>query len=390
MINRKNFRLAPRNVARVGLISILVGSSMLGCSSTGGMLEPDRLDYKSASKAAAVNLEIPPDLTQLQRDNRYAVPDANRGVATASDFKSRQTVQPVGAGNVVIAPSTVGDIHVERDSNQRWLVVKSTPEALWPQIKLFWQDSGFSMKLETPESGIMETDWAESRLQVTGGGIQRLLDKAVSSLRDTGLRDKYRTRLERREDGSTEIYISHRGATEEIVGTSVDRFTTTKWTTRPSDPGLEAEALSRLMVRLGAQSEKAKEAMASAKQPPSRAKLVKADSGSYVEDDEEFDRAWRRVGLALDRVGFTVEDRDRAQGVYFVRYVSQDTDKESEGFFSKLFSSSDDQSKSAQRYRVSVKGVGAATQISVLNNEGRPEISKTADQILSLLTEQLK
>ena len=37
------------------------------------------------------------------------------------------------------------------------------------------------------------------------------------------------------------------------------------------------------------------------------------------------DRAWRRVG-ALDRVGFTVEDRDPLRRVYYVRYVDPEVD----------------------------------------------------------------
>jgi outer membrane protein assembly factor BamC len=206
------------------------------------------------------------------------------------------------------------------------------------------------------------------------------------------LRDKFRTRIERRPDGKTEIYISHRGAVEEVVSTG-SQGDSTRWTSRPSDPGLEAEVLSRLMVRLGTNADKAKAAVASAQTQPTRSRLSKGDNGAFVEDDEEFDRAWRRVGLALDRVGFTVEDRDRAQGVYFVRYVNQDDDansKNSEGFLSKLFSSSDDKSKQAKRYRISVKGIGSTSQVSVLDSDGHPEVSSTAGKILALLNDQLK
>lgn len=388
MTIRKNFRMAQRNLVQGTLTSALV-VGLVGCSAVGSMLEPDRLDYKSASKVAPTNLEVPPDLTQLQRENRYAIPDLNRGVATASNFKSQQTAQPGPMSNLLIAPKSVADVRVERDGNQRWLVVNKTPEVLWQQIKDFWQDSGFIINVETPEAGIMETDWAENNLNIPKDFIHKVLGSVINGVSDTGLRDKFRTRIERRADGSSEIYISHRGAEEILTG---DRNDSTKWVSRPTDAGLEADALSRLMVRLGVEGEKAKVAVANAKSQSARSKLIKGENGSYVEDDEEFDRAWRRIGLALDRVGFTVEDRDRAQGVYFVRYVNQDQDANSKdnGIFAKLFASSDDQSKLAKRYRVSVKSNGATSQISVLNNDGLPEVSSTANQILSLLNEQLK
>jgi outer membrane protein assembly factor BamC len=374
-------------MAQRGLLYALALTGMVGCSSIGNLLEPDRVEYKSAGKAPS--LEIPPDLTQLQRENRYSIPEANRGTATASGYTMQQTARPTTT--TTVAPTPSADMRIERAGSQRWLVVKQSPEVLWPQIKDFWQDSGFLLVQETPQAGIMETDWAENRAKIPQDFIRNALGKALDSLYSTGERDKFRTRLERAPDGSTEIYISHRGMQEVLVGTQKE---STTWTPRPADPELEAEFLSRLMSRIGSEEVKAKAVVANAIAQPSRAKLVKGTNGGYVEVDESFDRAWRRVGLALDRVGFTVEDRDRTQGLYFVRYVDPDADQKQndKGFFSKLFTfgSSSDKAKTAPRYRVSVKGAGTSSQVAVLNNEGRPETSQTADRILSLLNEQLK
>jgi outer membrane protein assembly factor BamC len=382
MIIRKNSLFAQR-----GLVCALTLVGLAGCSSIGSMLEPDKVEYKSAGKAPS--LEVPPDLTQLQRENRYAIPEAGRGTATASGYTLQQGTRPTTTATV--APAPTADMRIDRAGNQRWLVIKQSPEVLWPQIKDFWQDSGFLISAETPQTGIMETDWAENRAKIPQDFIRSTLGKALDSLYSTGERDKFRTRLERNADGVTEIYISHRGMQEVLVGSQKD---STMWTPRPSDPELEAEFLSRLMARLGTETAKAKATVASAGMQAPRSKLVKVADNGYVELDEGFDRAWRRVGLALDRVGFTVEDRDRTQGLYFVRYVDPEYDQKKaseKGFFSKLFSfGSDDKAKSAQRYRVAVKGVGAASQVAVLNGEGRPETSQTADKILSLLNEQLK
>jgi len=351
-------------------------------------MEPGRIDYKSAGKAPT--LEVPPDLTQLQRENRYAIPEANRGTATASGFNLQQGAR--STNTAVVAPKGTPEMHIERDGNQRWLVVKQSPEVLWPELKDFWQDLGFLISIDSPQTGVMETDWAENRAKIPQDIIRSTIGKALDALYSTGERDKFRTRLERGPDGTTEIYISHRGAQEELVGREKE---TTVWTPRPADPELEAEFLARLMTRLGAENARAQAQVANAPVQQQRAKLVKGGDGAYIQIDESFDRAWRRVGLALDRVGFTVVDRDRSQGLYFVRYVDQDEDAKTkandQGLLARWFSfGSKDKEKSAQRYRVVVQAATMGSRVAVLNDQGQPEKSPTGDKILTLLNDQLK
>jgi outer membrane protein assembly factor BamC len=168
--------------------------------------------------------------------------------------------------------------------------------------------------------GIMETDWAENRAKLPQDMIRATLGKFLDQIYSTPERDKFRTRLEKgAEEGTTEIYISHRGMYEAYANEGKGR---TVWQPRPADPELEAEMLRRLMVRLGTQETRAKTLMAADAKKEERAKLMRATSGvGSLQLLEAFDRSWRRVGLALDRVGFTVEDRDRTKGLYYVRYV---------------------------------------------------------------------
>ncbi len=354
--------------------------SLTGCGMISSVIESDKVDYRSAKKAAP--LDVPPDLTQMSKDNRYGVPDG-RGVATASTFQ-----QPKGTlaqGDTVGNPNTP-NLRIERIGNQRWLVVKQTPEQLWPQLKEFWTDNGFNLATESSATGVMETEWTENRAKIPQDMIRTAIGKVFDGLYSTGERDKYRTRLERAADGSTEIYISHRGAEEVPMGAQKETFS---WVMRPNDPGLEAIFLSKLMARLGhTDIKEAKMAVNAAAPAALHAKLV----GTTVEVDEGFDRAWRRVGLALDRVGFTVEDRDRVQGVYFVRFV--DPDAKPDGFFKKLMNlgSSDDKAKEAQRYRVAVKAAAGATvsAVTVQSNDGKAEASPTGAKILKLLADELK
>jgi outer membrane protein assembly factor BamC len=379
MMNRKfKTHHAARTVALTAM-----ALSLAACST---VFESDKVDYRSAKKAAP--LDIPPDLTQLQKDNRYAVPDG-RGIATASGFQQARGTQalPAVAGGTV-GPVSTDAVHIERAGNQRWLVVKQTPEQLWQQLQAFWPSVGFTVETENAQTGTMETNWVENRAKIPQDIIRRTIGKVFDSAYSTGERDKFRTRLERRPDGSTEIYISHRGAEEVLVGPQKE---TTTWTVRPSDPGLEAEFLGRLMAQLtGVTTAKdVKQATAAVVNATPEAQHAKLENGKVVVD-EGFDRAWRRVGLALDRVGFTVEDRDRVQGIYFVRYVDPDKVNK-EGFFSKLFGN-EDKNKEAQRYRVLVSAVPSATttDVTVQTNDGKPETTDTGAKILKLLADELK
>ena len=385
MTNRKTTTLVPPSTAARALVLTTLAFSLSACSMLG--LDSNKVDYKASKKTAP--LDVPPDLTQLEKDGRYAVPD-NRGVATASGMNQAGGAQVANAapGSVeAIGPVSTDAVRVERSGNQKWLVVKKTPEQLWPELKAFWEANGFEIAQESPTTGIMETAWNEDRSKIPQDFIRRTIGRVFDSAYSTSERDKFRTRLERLPDGSTEVWISHRGAQEVFVGAQNE---STQWTSRPNDPALESAFLARLVAKLtGATDVKPAEAVVAGAVPVAlHAKLV----GDKVEVDEGFDRAWRRVGLALDRVGFTVEDRDRVQGVYFVRYIDPEaTDKK--GFFGKLFSFGDsDKLKEAQRYRISVKSVqGAATSdVTVQSNEGKPEVSATGTKILGLLANELK
>jgi outer membrane protein assembly factor BamC len=285
-------------------------------------------------------------------------------------------------------------MRIERSGTQRWLVVSGVaPDKLWPTVKDFWQETGFIVNVERPEAGVMETDWAENRAKIPQDGLRNWLGKTLDSIYSTAERDKFRTRLEKGEGGATEIYISHRGMYEVYVS---EGRSETRWQPRPAEPELEAEMLRRLMVRLGATEAQAQTQRAAKAAPvEEKAKLARATDGSgTLELQEGFDRAWRRVGLALDRVGFTVEDRDRSQGLYFVRYVDSEAaaGKDDKSFTSKLMFWKSDAPKAdpSARYRIYVKGSGSASTVQVLTREGGVDKSDTAKKILGLLHEQLK
>jgi len=359
--------------------------ALAGCSTVDSFLQGDKIDYKSqASKTAP--LEVPPDLTQLQRDSRYAPAG---GSVSASTYQSAAAAAPTAAAAVPsVAPVAVGEMRIVREGNQRWLVVPMPADQLWPQLREFWAERGFRLVVDNAQAGVMETDWAENRAKLPQDVIRRTIGRVLETLYDTGERDRFRVRIER-QGNATEVYISHRGMVEEYAG---DRKEQTVWTPRPSDPNLEAEFLTRLMVKLGAKESVAREVVANPVTPvTARARALAGQPALQV--DEGFERAWRRVGLALDRSGFTVEDRDRAGGLYFVRYVdpkSAATTAEP-GFFAKLFSFGKSADGAAPvRYRIALKGDGERTTVTVQNSPGAPEASNVGQRIVGLLVDDLK
>ncbi len=370
--------------------ALIAALSLGGCSMS---LETKKIDYKSAGKIRP--LEVPPDLTAVTPDERFVVPDVTpRGSATLSAYQQERQggAATAGADKGNLLPD-LANVHVERAGAQRWLVVKAPPEQVWPVVRDFWQELGFIIKTERPEAGIMETDWAENRANIPQDFIRNILGKVLDSLYSTAERDKFRTRLEPgKEPGTTEVYISHRGMVEVLEGG--DGGQRTIWQPRPADPELEAEMLRRLMVRFGVEESRSKTLLASGKDVE-RARLARAEDGSAaLVLDDAFDRAWRRVGLALDRVGFTVVDRDRAQGIYYVRYLdpeAEDTKKKDTGWFSKLaFWRSKDKEQKPEQFRILVTESGDGTRVAMQDQAGKPDKSETASKILNLLYEQLK
>ena len=369
---------------------IALSLALAGCSTS--LLESKRIDYKSGAKQMQQPLEIPPDLTAPTRDDRFAVPDVSpRGVATYSAYTADRAGQPAASRDPDVL-ATPEKMRIERAGTQRWLVVAGTPDDLWPQLKDFWLELGFILNVESPDIGVMETDWAEDRAKIPQDFVRSTLGKVIDGLFSTPERDKFRTRLEPgKEPGTVEVYISHRGMMEIYPTEAKD---STIWQPRPADPELEAEMLRRLMVRLGAEETRAEAALTTTP-VAERARIAAGSDGQVsLSMEEPFDRAWRRVGLALDRIGFTVEDRDRAQGLYFVRYVDPDVDNKSpeKGLMSKLafWRSEDKPAQSGGEYRLRVQGQGSDSRVTVLTREGGADTSDTAKRILGLLHNELR
>jgi outer membrane protein assembly factor BamC len=368
-----------------------------GCSGFGKKTE----EYKGAAARTVQPLEVPPELTAPTMDDRYSIPDPR--AQTAYSAYSQKPVPNAAVEAPTVLPK-FDSVKIERFGDQRWLVVKGEPEKVWPVAREFWIDNGFKLLREEPQLGLIETDWHEDRSKIPQDFVRRTIGRVMEGLYSYPRRDKFRTRLEKGvEPGTTEIFVSNRNVEEVYSSSTQDR---TMWQAQPADRDLEAEMLSRLMVKIGGGDTKVTTASAPlpgrrgvtppvpATNESKNAVLQNGGAGPLVVSDS-FDRAWRRVGLALDRVGFTVEDRDRSKGIFFVRYIDPEADlaatTANKGWLDKLKFWKSTSKASQPQYRIHVADSGASmSQVQVQDSQGAPEASSTGKRILGLLYEQLK
>lgn len=366
------------------VLSAAVAASLLasGCSSINNTLAGDKVDYRT-SGAQSVKLDVPPDLTQLSGQTRYNQYQPST-VSASSMMQANKT--DTATGDTAVAANEVGGIQLKRDGQTRWLAVPMSPEKLWPTVRQFWLDNGFELTTDQADLGLMETNWSENHAKVPQDGvIRQALGRVFDMLYDTGERDRYRTRIERTATGS-EIYITHQGLTEEYED---NRKEHTVWRARPSDPGLESEMLRKLMIKLGAPKEAAATEVQATQAPPAPAETyaTMSEDGQSLSLKSDFDTAWRRVGLALDRSGFTVESRDRKLGAYDIRLSDDSANANKPGFFARLFGATEPES--LKRFRIQVQAQGSASKVTVLGDNGQAINSATAKKIAKQLQDEL-
>lgn len=379
----------------VFMLGVLLLPACGSTSNEDGYLPDQRLQYKK-QREASENLEIPPDLTAGSFDDALDVPPLG-GTATFSEYAGRQSAQCRTGGSGEVLPEVKG-VELRREGNQRWLEVAASPQQVWPKIIGFWRSQGILLVEQDPATGIMKTDWLENRADLGRDFITKMLRKVVDGLYATALRDQYRIRIEPGlQAGTTDLYLTHRAMEERLRSNVAGEDISSVWVPAPADPGKEAAMLRRLMIYFGAAEQQASEAVAQQQQAAAadspKSQFTKGPDGErLLIVADEYRRVWRLTGVALDRVGFAVEDRDRTRGIYYVRYDDPAQGDEKKGWGSKLafWRRGGDAEKGAAQYQVKLMGDGARTRVVVRDQVGQPASSATADRILRLLNEQIR
>ncbi|MGD8547314.1 MAG: outer membrane protein assembly factor BamC [Thiohalophilus sp.] len=309
---------------RVGseLMILVLVALLAGCSSSP---EKDyRAIYSGQIEEPEQGLEVPPGLGKPRVGEQMQIPAIGRERASYSSQQNGDNGQGVLA--------TAENIRFVRQGNMHWLELDMPPAQVWSAARDFLKSLGFEITREDPALGVMETDWQERRERIPGNWLQRVMD----SISSTGFRDRYMVRLERMPQGGTRLFISHRGLQEVVSGgdTALD-ITETAWVPTEPDTELEVELLKRFLISLGTAQDQATRIVAGggSSQPVKRAQLVEEQGEPVLQVHETFPRTWRRVGLALDRVGVLVEDRNRSEGLYYIKLTDEFMAKEQKGFW---------------------------------------------------------
>ncbi len=398
------------------LVALLSAALVSGCTIPTHLFQSKKTDYKAEATSNPSGLDVPPDLSPVQTDDRYAVPGEDRA-ATLSQYNSSKQEQaaapatnaPVASSHSGVLPSYGDAVMVEHDGDQRWLKVNASAEKVWPLLEAFWSDNGYKLQSDDPKVGVMETDWTNNRTASPQGMLGQAVNSVIGNLFTSPVRDQFRVRIERVDADHTEIYLFHKRM-EEMMDRN--NYTGGLWQPVADDPEIETEYLRKLAVKFGesadqatAQIETKPVAAEADKKGETAAAVAPVHRGAQLETQtdgtvtinmkDSFDRAWRRVGLALDRSAFTVEDRDRAAGVYFIRYTSEEETRKKNGdsgFLSKLaFWRSEDKTRDTQTYRLSVTSIsGHGTTVDVRNKDESKSNPDTVKRILTLIYDQLR
>jgi len=379
--------MKSNNKIIIPLSVLFLGLTLSGCSTIKSMMPDDNnLEYKHTSKQTT--LDVPPDLTKPKNNNTMGVPDLATDANTYSAYHGKKADGQ--STKAATALSTQTDIRYEHEGASSWLVLTGTKQQVWPRVRDFWLRHGFVLVVDEEGKGILETEWAENRASIPKGTLRKLFGGLLDAAYSTGTRDKFRMRLETGEEsGTVELFLSHRGMVERVIGGDLSSEGT-QWESAPTDKDLEARMLKRLMVDLGVQKQHADTIVAQGKAKQPNAKLIEGENQLSLLLNRDFSRSWRLVGLALDRVSFTVVDRNRSKGIYYVRYNDPDRTTKKDGFFSKLAFWSSNEKTEERLYQVQLKSQAETVSVIVNNEAGQVETSSTAERILKLLLEQLK
>jgi outer membrane protein assembly factor BamC len=377
------------NFLLLGIVLTLVA----GCSVS--PTDRARVDYKQSDKQTVTvdSLKIPPELTKSKTRNRYSIP--SKDGSNLSDYKAGINTQAEGTQRRILPE--VPDVTVRRDGIFRWLEIDLPAEDVWDTIKQFWLEEGFIIASEDPESGLLETDWAENRAKIGGGVITDTLSKIAPLLVTSPERDKYRTRLERLGNDKTEVFLSHEGMAL-VASTSgeVDqRRAKPKWQYRARDPNLEAEMLYRMAVAFGVPSESSEiekivvDEKAMSGVNPLLVELIENEGDDFLLLSFSFEQSWRKIGLILDSLDFSIEDKSREEGIFYINYNDPDSRIKPKGLARLAFWRDRGHVVRSYRIRVSASKNMETSELRVLDSEGQQLSDDTALKILRVIREQL-
>lgn len=355
----------------------LLALGVSGCqpAALDDLMQGRKIDYRADANQRGRKLEHPPDLISDARENPVEEEEGADGVSL-SEYRVEDV--PEFAEQGAVAPeSRSARVALKGGGNLQWLESELPPEEAWGVARGFWTERmGFPLERDEPKLGFMETGWLDLRSRSLGAfGLAGLFDDLLNRVRDSGQRDKFRTRIDPADERTrTRIYVAHRHVTEVYDNREGTRSGVQAM---PSDPHLEAEMLRRMLLYFSGEDVEPEgeaaegeavadadaadggESAADALEGEGATVTVAAGEGEAEEAPaelgEDYDlrgdsllikkplrEAFLLVRIGLDRGGFTLEDRDVSQASFYIRHTGgPGSDKifgaSEQGFFNRLF-----------------------------------------------------
>jgi outer membrane protein assembly factor BamC len=289
---------------------------------------------------------------------------------------------------------------IEQGGSQRWLVIESrSVDNMWPAMLGFLSQLGLSARYQNQNIGVIQTDWATRNSNVSQTDV-RALFQWVGWGEMYSMPTQYMFRVTMWQSGKdVQIFVTSIQMSEvypgcgRVVNSTVETSDRqiTRWMPLPPNPQLDLEFLMQFMAFSGLTPQQIKSVKTDL-QTESKALFESATAidGKIIVNDN-FDRAWWRVAVALDRVGLGIADRNRATGEYYVYPMQSRITAPSDGFFSKLFGSSGGKSLKIPdaSYTVKLLGNGDKTILTIVPVSSNVDAKTAINQYLASLAKQL-
>ncbi|NND90262.1 MAG: outer membrane protein assembly factor BamC [Granulosicoccus sp.] len=274
----------PRNVAYLLLLAV---PWLAGCGSFSSPNSPDVRYDNNAEQARS--LQIPPDLTDISNAEQFVLPGTNGGPV------SRNTLLP-----------QFSTVTFERAGQQSWLALDSPPEAVWPQLLAFMKKEKYLIDRTEPAAGLIVTQWRAASAIARGNLLQNLIGGDEEYTRIA-------FRLERNGSGSR-LFARSQAASEKVA--TAAGTTPFSWPARSHDPEATSELLSRLLVFLGMEEQKARGIVNEdqAHMVTDNALVITTGSGSQLIVYRGFQPSFNAVLAALGRLDYAITSSDDGVG----------------------------------------------------------------------------
>lgn len=347
-------------------------------------------EYEQATPRPSSELIVPPGLIS---------PDVNSNYKMLYLSPEQNTYQL----------DKVTNMHIMQGGSERWLVIKNkNVNQVFPTMIAYLKQQGVHIKYQNQSIGLIQTDWFDKNNVAKTSTVHQFFEWIGLSHGMNALPSLYTFRVNLWQNkNDTQIFVTDYQMnvvpTDVIPASKQDIKTESgvaskTWMSVPPNPQLELDFLMQFMafVKLGPDEIKPNTiTLENVATLPSTEPKVARDklNGSTLILNDSFDRAWWRTGLALERVGLGVADKNRSLGEFYVYPLQDDVDNPDPSTFSRWFG--DDKTNvqlPKAKYKIKLVSTGTQTTLTVEPYTGTMDADfvKSQQKYLTDLTTQLK